>query len=355
MEPLDISQPIVIYGAGNCGRAMQREATQRGYRVLCFLDQNFRGEVDGLPCYAPDGDNAAAVRDAGAILVLGLWNYAVDISKLQHEYSARGWQSVVSYPQWIEWFGPCIEPYWLAPRELYEDNAIQRRIEKVATLWADHKSRDLFERAIKARLGGELEYLNAPVRESQSTQYFSPQIPGWPASTRFVDCGAFDGDTLRELPNNVEAIAAFEPDLKNFQALSRSSRERQPKTEVLLWPCGVGKETASLSFCSDSGAASQFRSGGQTSVPVVALDDTLQNFAPDFIKMDIEGAEYEALEGARGLIQEYHPALAICVYHRPDDLWRIPLLLQSWDCGYKLYLRPHGFNGFDWVLYAQPT
>jgi hypothetical protein len=95
--------------------------------------------------------------------------------------------------------------------------------------------------------------------------------------------------------------------------------------------------------------------GGST-VTAVALDDVLVGWHPTFIKMDIEGSEVEALAGARRVILENRPSLAICVYHRPDHLWRIPLLLsRSADMiGYRYYLRAHGFNGFDTVLYASP-
>jgi len=44
--------------------------------------------------------------------------------------------------------------------------------------------------------------------------------------------------------------------------------------------------------------------------------------------------------------------LAICVYHQPDDLWRIPLLVQRWGCEYEFYLRQHAYNGFDLVMYG---
>lgn len=84
----------------------------------------------------------------------------------------------------------------------------------------------------------------------------------------------------------------------------------------------------------------------------MALDDCLSTFAPTLLKMDIEGAEYDAVQGARQMIRQHRPGLAVCVYHHPDDLWRIPLLIRSWDLGYRFYLRTHAFSGFDLVLYA---
>jgi hypothetical protein len=77
-------------------------------------------------------------------------------------------------------------------------------------------------------------------------------------------------------------------------------------------------------------------------VQSIALDEALPGFKPTLIKMDIEGAEPEALKGAIGIIKESRPQLAICVYHKFDHYWRIPLFIDSLKCGYRLYLRQHG-------------
>jgi hypothetical protein len=70
--------------------------------------------------------------------------------------------------------------------------------------------------------------------------------------------------------------------------------------------------------------------------------------------MDIEGAEVEALNGARNLIARHHPILSICLYHRQSDLWRIPLIIHSMYPGYCFYLRSHEEDGWQTVAYAVP-
>ncbi|MFC1925964.1 FkbM family methyltransferase, partial [Chloroflexota bacterium] len=85
---------------------------------------------------------------------------------------------------------------------------------------------------------------------------------------------------------------------------------------------------------------------------VVALDDVIPSFSPNLIKYDIEGVEYEGLMGAKGLIHRDRPGLAICLYHRPQHMWQIPLLIKSWELGYELFMRSHKNNGFDVVMYA---
>ena len=69
------------------------------------------------------------------------------------------------------------------------------------------------------------------------------------------------------------------------------------------------------------------------------IDELLGNEPVDFIKMDIEGAEINALIGAYKIIQDYRPVLAISVYHKPEHLFQIPMLIRAFMPDYKLYLR----------------
>ncbi|MDR2260412.1 MAG: FkbM family methyltransferase [Azoarcus sp.] len=77
------------------------------------------------------------------------------------------------------------------------------------------------------------------------------------------------------------------------------------------------------------------------------------DFRPNLIKMDIEGAEPEALMGAKNMIARHRPHLAICLYHRLDHLWRIPLMIHEWNLGYRFHMRQHA-PLFELVLYAYP-
>jgi len=172
---------------------------------------------------------------------------------------------------------------------------------------------------------------------------------------RLIDGGAFDGDTLRtleELQIPVEAIAAFEPDEKNYAALVRQRHTSYfSKVDVTLWPCGIHDRTTQLRFSSGLGAASRISTGGEHVIQCVSIDDALSSFGPNLVKMDIEGAEYDA-----SMAREDHQAIptrpgGLCV-SPSDDIWRIPELLRDWDLGYRFHLRSHAFSGYDTVLYA---
>src|SRR5208283_3963716 len=93
---------------------------------------------------------------------------------------------------------------------------------------------------------------------------------------------------------------------------------------------------------------------GNVVVECIPIDELSPAAAPTFIKMDIEGAELDALEGARRSIQTHRPILSICVYHKQNDLWRIPLFIRTMVEDYRLFLRPHEVDGKELVCYAVP-
>lgn len=87
---------------------------------------------------------------------------------------------------------------------------------------------------------------------------------------------------------------------------------------------------------------------------VTTLDEELQGQRVTFIKMDIEGAELETLQGAEKTIKSNLPKLAISIYHKPEDIFTIPSLIYQYSDCYMFYLRHYSFFDWDTVLYAVP-
>jgi FkbM family methyltransferase len=206
---------------------------------------------------------------------------------------------------------------------------------------------------VKYRTHGNTEILPIP---DMAHQYFPNDIPAWSSPIRFIDCGAYDGDTLRNALNlgiKFENIALFEPDHSNFNSLIQFISKRWD-TPACCWPCGVYSSTDHMHFALKGGEGGKLHAASNNIIQVVALDDVLYGFRPNLIKMDIEGAEIEALLGAKRQIIENKPGLAISVYHHPRHLWQIPLMVKTWNLDYRFYLRMHGHNGFETVMYAIP-
>lgn len=118
---------------------------------------------------------------------------------------------------------------------------------------------------------------------------------------------------------------------------------------------GVWSKTEKLTFSSHMpDAANRVIPGGNISVEVSSIDEDIKEKV-DFIKMDIEGAEQEALYGALNHIKNDKPQLAICVYHTIQDIWKIPKIIYKINPKQKFYLRYHQFDiPEELVFYANP-
>lgn len=350
---LDGQQPIWIYGAGHVGKDIFRVLVERKLPVAGFLDLKASPGAmwQDAPILYPNDSHLSHTDRQGVKVVIGIHNRDVDLAQVFSYLSDLEYQNVWSVVQVFDSLSVDLgDRFWLTDRSFYP--AHEQEITSALDLWADEISRDMYLNMISFRLDGQYAHLSAP---DLINQYFLPDRV-WNSPLRFLDCGAYDGDTLRllaERKTTVAAVAAFEPDLKNFARLVQQVAQYSWWEDVTLWPCAVSGRTEQLRFVAGGGESSALSNVGDEIVQAVALDDVLPSFRPNLIKMDIEGAEIDALCGARKMIERYRPGLAISVYHRPAHLWQVLHLLHSWKLGYRFYLRSHAYNGFDTVLYAQ--
>jgi hypothetical protein len=123
---------------------------------------------------------------------------------------------------------------------------------------------------------------------------------------------------------------------------------------IEIHACAVGRMRKIVRFEETGTIDSKVCTQGGAEVECVPLDEMFAQTPVSMIKMDIEGAEYDALLGARQVIQRDRPVLAICIYHTQSDIWRIPLLVREMVPEYRLYLRAYEGDGFQTVMYAVP-
>lgn len=170
----------------------------------------------------------------------------------------------------------------------------------------------------------------------------------------FVDGGCYDGaNSLRFIQwagNAGKTVYAFEADERNAERC-RIALEQIDGAECHLVAKGMWSCDTLLNFCSKANEASGLAENGHQRIPVTSLESAVKEKVT-FIKMDIEGAEYEALKGAKNIISDYHPKLAISVYHKTEDIWELPQLILSFYPDYTFYLRHYSLSGEETVLYA---
>ncbi len=99
------------------------------------------------------------------------------------------------------------------------------------------------------------------------------------------------------------------------------------------------------------GSSSRISEIADISIQVDSIDRVIQE-PVTCIKMDIEGAEYQGILGAKEMISRFKPKLAVCVYHKPEDIWELPQLIHRINSEYEFYLRHYSFGDVETVLYA---
>jgi FkbM family methyltransferase len=348
---------VYLYGAGSTGRDVIRLLHDDGINVLAVLDaKSGLVNLEGVPVLRPDDARFSLQEKETVPVVITIFNSYVVMPGITSMLESLGWGNVIGF---IQFHRTCAarmgNRFWLGSLDPYRESLPVWT--EAANLWADDQSRTLYEDILNYRFTGN--YDDAPVPDASDIQYCPASIPRWNNSLRFVDCGAYDGDTLDVLSKAgyvLEAVAAFEPDALNLHTLATRMPSLAPVANpAALWPCGVYSGTTQLRFESGKGSASAISASGDTMIQCVSIDDALHGFSPNFIKMDIEGAELAALLGARRTIHDCRPGLAICLYHHPAHLWQIPNLIRSWNLDYRFYLRVHSNNGFELVMYAVPN
>jgi len=355
-DPLREKREVYLYGAGTTGQDVIRLLNGKGINVLAVLDsKSALQSLDGIPVLRPNDGRFSESERGQALVVMGIFNAFVPMPRLLTELYAMGWKNITGFLELHRYNSDALgDRYWLTTPMYYQRTSSLWQDAK--GIWDDEESRGLYESILKFRFTGN--YDDAPVPNSD-TQYCPCNLPRWNSKLRFIDCGAFDGDTLEGIGRegySFDAVAVFEPDAANLRKLAGRILELAPSASpAILWPCGVFSGITQLRFASGKGAGSSINRGGETVVQCISIDEALSDFKPNLIKMDIEGAELDALLGARKTIEKHRPSLAICVYHHPAHLWQIPNLIKSWNLDYKLYLRAHCYNGFDVVMYAVPN
>lgn len=237
--------------------------------------------------------------------------------------------------------------------EFFDKN--RERVERVLSLLEDDKS--------KAVLGGVIGYRTRrvpwpPELCSEDDQYFVRDVIRIEDGEVFMDGGAYVGDTIeaflamaKEEGANFKKIIAMEPDKRNYQMLE-NTYGKDPR--IVLLQKGLSNKSGTLYF-QENANFSRLTDNVElatTKVEVAAIDDLPQRDEITWIKMDIEGAESDALEGARKTIQRHHPKLTICIYHSNEDVLRIIEQVHEMVPEYKLYVRHHSIGDNETVLYA---
>lgn len=211
--------------------------------------------------------------------------------------------------------------------------------EKIKRFIAEKNLQDRFKAGPLYAMRNDLQYLDM----------FSPVD-----DEIMIDAGAYDGMTALRFLNwgssKIKRIYSLELDPMNVPKCEANLRGHEDK--VTLIPKGTWSKNETIYINASGGTGSGISHKGATPVELAAIDDVVGDEKVTFIKMDVEGAELESLKGAKNTIMKNHPRLAICAYHKIEDLYELPQYILSIVPEYKFYLRHYCSREWETVLYA---
>jgi FkbM family methyltransferase len=357
-----------------------------GVNIEYFCDENqilVGTELNNIPIISV---SELCLQYKNRFIVVGLQKGKKDV----HEYLLKMEFSRVGIIHSDEQFYYYLQfPKWKIELEFLENN--RSNINKVYSLLADQKSRDIYISRLHTLTSyadfksykKHCEFSDCPrnLKESQkiyasnfeNQMYFKNDLIYLYPEMTLVDCGAYDGDSLIEFQKNLQEENIYnsfgyciEPDKSNYEKLVNNLRYLN---NVRCYNLGVWDNKTKLDFASSNlmhrTESCIVRQDDplykviapkdiDSSIEVDSIDNLLYPKKIDIIKMDVEGSETEALVGAAKTIQQNRPQLIISAYHKKDDIWMLPLLVNLISDGYKLYLRQFSFSYSEIVLIGIP-
>ena len=337
-------QFCIAYGCGTVFLNIVKTWSQyvaRRFDFCCDADPSKWGKTFSLiPCISPS-ELIDIKADSSVFVALG------DFRPAMH-FLARN-----EFPH-----ASLIYKYDLVSSALVSDpsldlHRISEKLAMVRSMLADKLSAQVFD-AIVNRVLDASSPVGLMADVCQGDQYFPADIIRLRSDEVFVDVGAYTGDTASDFVarthGRFDSIHCFEVDSLNFEILQKTVSALENRSRIHLHPQGLWNQPQDISYSLEETQSSLGE--GNALGQVVRLDDVIKEARVTFLKMDIEGAELKALEGARKTILANKPKLAICIYHHFRDLWEIPLLIKTLVPEYRLFLRHHTNLEYESVCYA---
>ncbi len=351
------SSSLVIYGAGSLGRKTAAGLRALGASPLALADNNrdlWGRHVEGIPVVSP----SEIVRRFGSkvVVVVAVWSPGPDrrLPLIRGQLESMGCARTIPFTLLFWKYPSTFLPHYRLDLPQYIQQA-EMPIRRVFSLLQDDESRREYIDQLRWVAASEFGALSG--RDARET-YLPDEVFRLSSEEVLVDCGAFDGDTirafLRHRANAFQRIFAFEPDPANYRRLESyvAGLPAAIAGRIRVFRSAVSDRREVLRFDASGTVSSRISGAGALDVPCEPIDERLAGEAVTYLKMDIEGAEPKALQGARGTIAQHAPALAICVYHRQQHLWELPLQIDALRRDYRLFLRRYGDEFGDVVCYA---
>lgn len=344
VEKLTEDSEVILFGAGDGGEKVYRFFKEKNIKVLYFIDNDIL-KVGKQKCGLPIKHlSQVRGRDKTKKIVISS-NWYQEISK---QLENEGYHNYVVFPFSLYYFDN------FKAVNLLRDLSLLNKIKLIYNLLNDTESKDIWIRMLLHRYTGNEKY----IRKSNYNQYFHPSVNKGKIKN-IIDGGAYNGDTIKLFLDKfpyLEKVYAFEPSSKTFEELKQMNLDEDVRKRVILYNKGLWSKNTYLKFDIETPSATtnKIDDNGSTTIEVTSIDKIIQQENIDYIKLDIEGSELEALKGAKNTIIKNRPVLAICIYHLTEHFWEIIEYLYNLDLNYNFHIGHHSSTMLETVLYAIP-
>jgi FkbM family methyltransferase len=341
-----------LFGAGAAAWWILQGFSRSNFKVEGFLDDNASEIVTrcGFSVWSPEDPMFDDELKRNSNVVISIMNPKVKFETLRSRLMGFGWCNVTTFDDYIS------QTYLKTGINLsiFGSEIIKKqKLEfiKLRNILKDDLSIEILDFVESYNLTCDI----SKVPFISQNQYFPPDLPRWPTTLTLLDLGAFDGLTILQGIESgyfLDTAICFEPDERNYSKLVANLKNLE---NVICLPLGVSDQTSKQYLSSSGDAGSRLTEKGNQLVQLVKVDDLFQGYKFNLVKMDIEGSELSALNGASAAISRNRPYLAISVYHLGPDFTKIPLFIhQLYQGRVDMYLRKHGLGIADIILYAHP-
>lgn len=330
-------KPVVLYGKGNGAIKIINALKEHNIKVDAIFSSTdfYRGSsyFEGIPIF----NYAQLIEKYGDFTILLAFGVFTDDMVAHME----------DYAKKHTFFAPDIPLFSsgiLSHKYLYEN---KENIKKAYNLLADEQSKVVFKDIINFKLTGDIFLLKKCTTSREEVFQNIFEFDKVSGSEVYCDLGAYNGDTIEEFLNIVEGkykkIYALEPDPKNFSKLQKNISAYEHKEKIQIHQKASWSTDTQLSFSAVSSRSSSLDDNGNILTDAISVDSLLRDDYCSYIKMDVEGAEYETLIGASNTIKKFSPKLAVSAYHKLGDMFKLPLLINQINPDYKIYMRHHQY------------
>jgi FkbM family methyltransferase len=252
----------------------------------------------------------------------------------------------------------------------YEYKSNFDEFKKVYEKLEDIKSKNLFDQIVRFRYTNQLAEISN-LRENQENQYFEDFLD-FVKPPCFLDIGSFDGKTTLKFIENFptfHSVIAFEPESENYLKSKLVLEEAPDHERIHLLNLGLGNKPGVYKISGSASVAQvdygksvednpTFRGPEATILRLDDLRSMNENLFPQdlhyFMKLDIEGMEMDAIQGSREFIANMTVSIAVCVYHKPDHLWKIAKQILEIRPNYRIFLRHYTESIYETVMFFVP-